>query len=111
MRSIKIFLKDNNFLFTFVEKQTVMKKSFWKSVFSEPGTDEWSWTRMLGTITTLALTVSLILCSMNQFKAPPESLVGALEYISLGSIFGIAAAKFVPKSRQKTNQNTNNDEV
>jgi hypothetical protein len=88
-----------------------MEKSFLKSVFSEPGTNEWSWTRLLGTITTLALVASLLLCSMNQFKAPPESLVGALEYISLGCIFGIAAAKFVPKARQKTNQNNNQDEV
>lgn len=88
-----------------------MKKTFWKSVFSEPGTDEWSWTRMLGTITTLALTISLLLCSMNQFKAPPESLVGALEYISLGSIFGIAAAKFVPKKTINTNQNDTQNEA
>lgn len=71
-----------------------MKRTIVKSMLTEPNSGEWSSKRILGTIGTLSLIVIMFLCSIKGYPAPPDSIVSAIEFISIACIFGVASEKF-----------------
>ena len=97
-----------------------MKRTIVKSMLCEPNSNEWSSKRILGTIGTLSLIVNMFLCSIKGYAAPPDSIVSAIEFITIACMFGVASEKFAnlrnairPSSNtvyQPENINNNNNQ-
>jgi len=88
-----------------------MKKSFLKSLLSEPNSDEWSHKRLIGFLCAISLIIEMFLCSLKWMQPPPEFIADSISYIAIGALLGTVGERIISKYKKEkqTSNSTSNE--